>query len=228
MLSEARATAELTDPADPGGQVMQARFALEWMSGKIDALPLWNAGAGELHLTDGASFARTRAEVEAAYFWALLAQQRYLWRNGSGPAGQQELALVWARGALDLLAWACGEVGEGPFSGDRVLGRPSLYQVSLDVCRGMTGVRLAREAGDPVRARRVEATMETFLWMAGWSQLPPVDRHGHGTSEVCPDRAAPCECDAVGKCLESECEACRRVRCLHGFDSADARSSSAG
>jgi hypothetical protein len=58
-------------------QVMQARFALEWMTGKIDALPLWNTGTGELHLTDGAS--------------------------------------------------ACGEAREGPFSGDRVFGRPSLY-----------------------------------------------------------------------------------------------------
>jgi hypothetical protein len=27
-------------------QVMQARFALEWMTGKIDALPLWNTASG--------------------------------------------------------------------------------------------------------------------------------------------------------------------------------------
>ena len=224
MLAEARATAELAGPAaDPGGQVMQARFALEWMTGEIDALPLWNAGSKERHLTDGVPFARIRSEVEDAYPWALLAQQRHPWRDGSAPtAGRMEFA--WARGTLDLLAWACGEAREGPFSGDRVFGRPSLYQVSLDACRGMTGIRLAREAGDSVRARRVEAVMETFLWLAGWNQLPPVDRHGHGMFEDCPERVAPCSCDAVGRCLAGACEACQRVRCVHGFVPAKIRS----
>lgn len=222
MLGEAKAAAELAGPAaDPGGQVMQAKFALEWMIGAIDALPLWNVGTGELHLTDGAPFARTRAEVEAAYFWTLLAQQRHPWRDDSAYV-EERLAFSWARGTLDLLAWACGEASEGPFSGDRVSGRPTLYQVSLDACRGMTGVRLARSAGDPVRARRVEAVMEAFLWLAGWNSLPPVDRHGHGMFEDCPDRAEPCGCDALGLCLEDACEACRRVRCVQGFSSAEA------
>jgi hypothetical protein len=228
MLAEAQAAAELAAPsADPGGQVMQARFALEWMTGKIDALPLWNTGTGEFRLTDGASFARTRGEVEAAYSWALLAQSRYPWRDGSAPAGEW-LAFAWARGTLDLLAWACGEACEGPFSGDRVFGRPSLYQVSLDACRGMTGVRMAREAGDSVRAGRVEAVMETFLWLAGWNQQPSVDRHGHGTFENCPERAAPCSCDAGGQCVEGACEACRRVRCVHGFTTDESGSPQAG
>jgi hypothetical protein len=81
----------------------------------------------------------------------------------------------------------------------------------------MTGIRLARDAGDLVRARRVEAVMETFLWLAGWNPQPPVDRHGHGAFESCPERAAPCGCGVVGHCLAGACEACQRVRCVHGF-----------
>lgn len=228
MLAEAQAAAELAgSAADSGGQVMHARFALEWMAGKLDALPLWNAGNGEFHLTDGVPFARTREEIEAAYSWALLAQQRYPWHDGFAPT-EERLPFAWARGTLDLLAWACGEVPEGPFSGDRVRGRPSLYQISLDAGRAMTGVRLAREAGDLVRARRVEAVMETFLWLAGWSVLPPVDRHGHGTFEDCPERAAPCGCAAVGQCLKDGCEACQRVSCVHGFASEELGSPMAG
>jgi hypothetical protein len=46
----------------------------------------------------------------------------------------------------------------------------------------------------------------------GWNQQSPVDRHGHGTFEECPERAAPCGCDDVGQCLEGACEACRNVR----------------
>jgi hypothetical protein len=217
MLREAKAVAELAGPAvDPGGQVLQARFVLEWMAGKIDALPLWNAGTGHLRLTDGAALPRSRSEVEAVYFWALLARQRNSPREGSASAGER-LAFAWARGALDLFAWACGEADEGPFSGDRISGRPNLYQISLDSCRGMAGIRLARQVGDAVRARRVEAVMETFLWLAGWNELPPVDRHGHGAFEDCAERSAPCSCDTVGHCLEGACEACRQSRCVHGF-----------
>jgi hypothetical protein len=43
ILGEADAPAELDRlGGDPGGQVMQARFVLDWVTGKIDELPLWN------------------------------------------------------------------------------------------------------------------------------------------------------------------------------------------
>ena len=157
---------------------MQARFVLQWLAGTIDPLPLWNGGAKGLHVTDGAKHPRTRAEIEEVYSWALLAQQRHPWCDASAPAGDR-IAFGWARGALDLLAWACGEASEGPLSGNRVTGRPTLYEVSLDACRAMTGVLLAREAGDPMRASHGESLMETFLWLAAWNPAPPVDRHGH-------------------------------------------------
>jgi hypothetical protein len=133
---------------------------------------------------------RDQGEMEAGYFWGLLAQQRYPSREGSAPADSR-LAWAWTRGVMDVLAWTCGEASEGPLSGRRVPGRPTLHEVSLDACRAMTGVRMAREANEPVRARRMEAVMETFLWLAGWTGLPPVDRHGHGTFETCPEREVP-------------------------------------
>ena len=190
--TEASADAELANHGtDPGGQVMQARFVLQWLAGTIDPLPLWNGGAKGLHVTDGAKHPRTRAEIEEVYSWALLAQQRHPWCDASAPAGDR-IAFGWARGALDLLAWACGEASEGPLSGNRVTGRPTLYEVSLDACRAMTGVLLAREAGDPMRASRQESLMETFLWLAAWNPAPPVDRHGHATFEDCPERNVAC------------------------------------
>ena len=49
ILDEAKANAELGEQGiDLGGQVMQARFVLEWLTGKIDALPLWNGGPKNL------------------------------------------------------------------------------------------------------------------------------------------------------------------------------------
>ena len=217
ILTEASASAELASSGlDPGGQVVQARFALEWMIRKIDTLPLWNDGSRDLPVTDSAAFAVTTGEMEAAYFWGILAQHRYPWRDRSAPADSR-LAWGWTRGVHDVLAWTCGETREGPLSGRRVLGRPTLHEVSLDACRAMTGVRVAREADDPVRVRRMEAIMETFLWLAGWTRLPPVDRHGHGTFETCPDREAPCGCDAAGHCLGGGCAASWRVPCVHGF-----------
>jgi hypothetical protein len=217
ILTEASAPAELpASGLDPGGQVVQARFALEWMIRKIDTLPLWNGGSQNLPVTDSAAFVVTTTEIEAAYFWGLLAQQRYSWPSGSASADSQ-LAWAWTRGVIDVLAWTSGEAREGPLSGRRGLGRPTLYEVSLDACRAMTGLRTAREADDPVRARRMEAVMETFLWLAGWTRLPPVDRHGHGTFETCPDREVPCRCDAAVRCLGGDCAACWRVPCVHGF-----------
>lgn len=217
LLAEASAPAELARPGiDQGGQVMHARFVLEWLTGTIDALPLWNGGPDDLHVTDGAAYPHSRAEIEEVYFWALLAESRCPWRDKAAPVAERQ-AFGWAQGAFDLLAWACGEASEGPLSGRRVFRRPTLCEVSLDACRGMTGVELAREAGDPVRARRSESVMETFLWLAGWNALPPVDRHGHGTFEDCAERDVPCGCDAAGCCLRGECPACWRVACVHGF-----------
>jgi hypothetical protein len=59
--------------------------------------------------------------------------------------------------------------------------------------------------------------METFLWLAGWSSHPPVDRHGHGTFEDCAARGAACGCDGAGQCLGPGCPACARDRCVRGF-----------
>jgi hypothetical protein len=216
VLAEARAD------ADPGGQVMQARFALEWLAGETGALPLWNAGAGGLRLTDGAPFGRGEAEIDQGFLWALLARHRYRWRPSSAPATER-LAFGWARGAVDLLAWTCGETTEGPFSGNRTADRPTLYQVSVDAGLGMAGL-LAREAGDLVTAKRTEAVMETFLWLAGWSDQPPADRHGHPAYQYCPERGEPCRCEAAGRCLADACPACRTARCVHAYMREDARS----
>jgi hypothetical protein len=213
LLGEAGAQAELARPgADPGDQVMLARSVLEWLAGTADALPLRGGGASEPELTEGAAFAPDQAQVAAAHSWALLGRHRYSRSDAPGPgAGRQ--AFAWAVGTLELLAWAGGEA-----PGGRLLdGPPSLGQVAREVGRGMTGIRLAREARDLARARRVEAVMETYLWLAGWSPQPPVDRHGHGTFEDCPQRAAPCACDAAGRCLDAGCAACARDRCVHGF-----------
>jgi hypothetical protein len=100
----------------------------------------------------------------------------------------------------------------------RVAGRPSLYQVSLDTRRAMTGLLHAREDGQPAGTGRLEAIMETFLWLAGWNPLPPVDRHGHTASEDCPERETPCHCGVLGACVRAECPACRRAPCVHGFE----------
>src|ERR1700728_3605035 len=65
ILAEAEAQAELTHQTiDPGGQVMQARFVLRWLTGQIDALPLWNGGPNDLNVSDGASYPHPRAEIE--------------------------------------------------------------------------------------------------------------------------------------------------------------------
>jgi hypothetical protein len=201
---------------ESGGQVMQARFVLEWLAGKIEALPLWNGGPDDMRVTDGAEFSRAPAEIDEVYSWALLAQFRHPWRSASAPTGER-LAFGWACGAVDLLAWVCGDAAEGPLSGRQVAGRPSLYDVALDTSRAMTGVIRAEEDGDPVRARRREALMEAFLWLAGWDALPPVDRHGHVTLEQCPERDAACGCGLAGRCLGADCPACWRVACIRGF-----------
>jgi hypothetical protein len=179
ILAEAEAQPELAQQGiDPGGQVMQARFVLRWLTGEIDALPLWNGGPRDLHVSDSAAYPHTRAEIEEVYSWALLAEERHPWCDASAPATDR-MAFGWARGAVDLLAWVCGEIAEGPLTGKSVSGRPTLHEVSLDACRGMIAIRLAREASDPMRASRMESLMEVFMWLTGWNVAPPVGRHGH-------------------------------------------------
>ena len=84
LLAEAQAPAELARRADPGGEVTQARFVLQWLAGEIEALPLWNGGPQKLHVTDGAVYPQTRAGIDEVYSWALLAEFRYPWRVGAG------------------------------------------------------------------------------------------------------------------------------------------------
>jgi len=63
--AEAAAAAELSDPRnDRGGQVMHARLVLEWLVGARDTLPLWNAGPGWPHVTDGIEHPLAPSEVE--------------------------------------------------------------------------------------------------------------------------------------------------------------------
>jgi len=213
ILAEAAAAAELAgDGADPGGQVLHARFVLRWLAGDLDEVPLWTAGPPDPQVTDGAGFARSRAEIEEAYGWTLAARLRYPWPGESGTDGAW-LGFGWAFGAMQLLAWVCGEAGEGPVSGTRVAGRPALYQVSLDTRRAMTAFLHSREDGQPTGTGRLEAVMESFLWLAGWNPLPPVDRHGHAAFEDCPERETPCRCGEAGECLRGQCPACWRVSC---------------
>ncbi len=116
-----------------------------------------------------------------------------------------------------------------------LLLRPDLRPVPV---RGNAGTRLSRvESGEVdavvlayaglARIGRLEAVIETYLWLAGWNQLPPVDRHGHGAFEDCPEREAPCGCDAAASCLRGECAACWRVACVHGFGMDDSTAAGA-
>lgn len=183
ILAEAEAQAELTQQTiDPGGQVMQARYVLQWLTGQIDALPLWNGGPNDLNVSDGAPYPHPRAEIEEMYSRALLAEERHPWCDASAPVAKR-MAFGWARGTTGLLAWVCGESPEGPLTRKRVSGRPTLCEVSLDACRGMTGVRLAREADDPTQVSRMESVIEGFLWLSGWSAALPIDSDWHVRTE---------------------------------------------
>lgn len=183
LLAEAGAQAELSGPeADPGGQVMHARFVLQWLAGELDALPLWNGGLDGPHVMDGADYAHPRADIEQVYGWSLLARQRYPWQ-GEGASAASCYGFGWAFGMMQLLAWVCAEVAKGPLTGLRVTGRPSLYHVALDSRRAMTALLHAREEGQPVGLGRMEAVMETVLWLAGWNTAPPADEHGRGAFE---------------------------------------------
>jgi len=218
LVTEGDAKAEVAQAGtDPGGQVMHARFVLKWLADDLDALPLWNGGPENLHVTDGAAFAHQDAEIEKVHSWAMLAEWHHPWPEGDAAPADPRIASGSARGAVQLLDWVCEVTAGGPLTGMRIgLGRPSLYQVSLEVRSAMAGLVQAREAGDPVVAGRIEAIMDTFAWLAGWSSVPPVDRHGHVLADDCAERDAPCECDEAG-CLLVGCRACYRVPCVHGF-----------
>lgn len=161
---------------DPRGQVMQARLVLQWLTGDIDALPLWNGGPKDLNVSDGAPYPHPWAQIEEMYFRALRAEERHPWCDASAPVADR-MAFGWARGAIDLLAWVCGETDQSPLTGLHVSGRPTLCEVSLDACRGMTGVQLAREAHDTMRVSRMASFIGAFLWLAGWNAASPIDRH---------------------------------------------------
>jgi hypothetical protein len=191
LLTEASAAAELAAPGnDPGGQVMHARLVLQWLVGALNAVPLWNGGPQSPHVTDGAMSPRSLAAMEDVYHWSLLACSRY---PRPGETGSREAWRVfgWAYGARQLLAWVCGEEPDGPLSGLHVTGRPSLYEMSLDVRRAMTILDHARNDGQPTLAGRMEATMETFLWLTGWNTQPPIDCQGRVTSGSYSDHAMP-------------------------------------
>ena len=191
LLSEAGAAAELGTPgSDPGGQVMHARLVLQWLAGELDAVPLWNAGSQLTLVAEGAASPRRGADIEAAYHWSLLACTRHPWPGESG-AEHAWRAFGWAFGARQFLAWACGEEAVGPLSGLRTTQRPTISEMSLDVRRAMTATVHARKDAEPTLAGRMEATMETFLWLVGWNTQPPVDCHGHIAFEDCVN------CDAL-------------------------------
>lgn len=219
LVAEADAKAELAQVGiDPGGQVMHARFVLKWLAGDLDALPLWNGGPENLHVTDGAAFPHRDAEIEEVHSWAMLAEWRNPWRDEDSAPADTRLASGSARGTVQLLDWVCGVTTDGPLTDTRVgLGRPSLYQVSLEVRQAMAGLMQARDAGSSVLAGRIEAIMDTFAWLAGWSSVPPVDRHGHVAAEECAERDTQCACDEAGSCLLANCPACWRVPCVQGF-----------
>lgn len=178
LLTEASAAGELAAPgSDPGGQVLHARLVLQWLVGELDAVPLWNAGPEWPHVTDGATSPRDRAEIEEAYQWSLLACSRYPWPSEAG-SGEAWRMFGWGYGARQLLAWACGEEPAGPLSGLRTVGWPTMYEMSLDVRRAMTGLVHARNEEQPTIVGRMEATMEVFLWLTGWNKQSPIDSYG--------------------------------------------------
>lgn len=215
LRTEAHAEAELAD-ADPGGQVMHARFVLQWLPGDLPALPLWNGGPNNRHVTDGAAVPRSATEVDNVCSWALLAQ----WRNpaAAGSASADILrAQGIAHGTAQLLDWARGISPESPLTRMRVPERPSLYQLSLDAMHAMASLKQARQDKAFAVAGRMEAIIETYAWLAGWEPSPPVDRHGHRATEDCPEREVPCRCDSLFACIRTECPACWRMPCVHGF-----------
>lgn len=221
LLGEADAQAELgSAEADPGDQIMYARAVLHWLAGDFGALPLFKSAANHRYATEGASVPYPWTLINDVHSWAMLGQWRTPRRDPGGESGNLGAHVVseWARGVVQLLDWVCGVSAESPVTGLPVLERrPSLYQVSLDVQHAMVARGHARETGEPMTAARMEAIMETFAWLVGWSLVPPVDRHGHGLPFDCVERHAPCVCDTQGFCMRAGCSACWRVPCVRGF-----------
>jgi hypothetical protein len=216
LTAEAAAPAELSRPgADPGGQVLHARFVLQWLAGEFGALPLWNV-TGYVLVTDGATFPRSPAQLTDVHSWALLAQWLNPWPN-SPPSAQANEAHGYTRGITLLLTWTQGAAAAGPLTGEATLGPPSFYEVAVEVRHAMTWLDDARTTDVPILVGRMKGVMDTFAWLSGWSPEPPADRHGHIPGQDCPERTLPCDCDAAGTCLAGSCPACRSARCVHGF-----------
>jgi hypothetical protein len=218
LLGEADAEAEYGGAeAEPGDQIMYARAVLHWLAGDFGALPLFNSAAKHRYAAEGASTPYPWSLINDVHSWAMLGQWRTPRPDEFGNGGSH-VGSEWAHGVVQLLDWVCGVSAESPVTGLPVLARkPSLYQVSLDVQHAMVALGHARQTGETVVAARMEAIMETFVWLAGWSLVPPVDRHGHGLPFGCVERHAPCVCDAQDYCLRSACSACWRVPCVRGF-----------
>jgi hypothetical protein len=196
---------------------MHARFVLQWLAGGLDALPLWNGGPGGPYVTDGVESPRSAALMDDVHSWAMLAELRHPWLRDDSADGRASSGA--ARGVVELMDWVCGETLSGPVTGERTpgFGRPSLYQVAVEVQSAMGRLVAAREKGDEVTAGRMEAVMDTFVWLAGWSEMPPVDRHGDLLSEECGERMTECGCAEAGTCLRAACPACGRIPCVEGF-----------
>jgi hypothetical protein len=159
---------------------------------------------------------RSPAELDNVCSWALLAQ----W-NAPRLAEADSAGALSARGQSDgiaqLLNWASGQASESPLTRTRVPGRPSLYQLSLDAMHAMASLEESRNNGALAIAGRMEGIIETFAWFAGWEPAPPVDRHGHLAGHDCAERDVPCICDSLPVCARTDCPACWRTMCIHGF-----------
>jgi len=218
LLGEADAQAELGGTeGDPGDQIMYARSVLHWLAGNFGAFPLFTSSAKHRYATDGAAVPYPATIINDVHSWAMLGQWRAPRPDESRHQGAG-VVTAWADGVVRLLDWVCGVSSESPVTGLPVTThRPSLYQVSLDVQHAMVARRHAHDVGNPTAAATMEAVMETYIWLTGWSQVPPVDRHGHGLPFECVERLAPCACDSRGYCLRAGCPACWRVACVRGF-----------
>jgi hypothetical protein len=217
LLAEAQADAPASRAGlDPGGEIMQARFIIQWLAGDLAALPLWNGGPDNVHVTDGVACPRSPQELYEISSWAALAQWQHPRPSHDAP-DRAQLARGQADGTAQLIEWASGIRPQSPLARTTTVGRPSLYQLALDVMHARASLEAARATPEQATAGRMEAIMDAFAWLAGWTEEPPVDRHGHLAIDDCPERGEPCRCDEAGCCLATDCPACRRTRCVHGF-----------
>jgi hypothetical protein len=116
LMTEAEASPQPSSTAaDPGGQVMHARFVLQWLAGGLDALPLWNGGPGGPYVTDGVESPRSAALMDDVHSWAMLADLRHPWLRDDSAEGRTSSGA--ARGVVELMDWVCGETLNGPLTG---------------------------------------------------------------------------------------------------------------